>query len=219
MSRKGDVAIVENRRLTHELGRKGLETRRRLMAAAHELLQNVSAVSLTATAIARHAKTSSATFYVYFDDVSDVVLALAREASEDLDDVRAVLADWRADVETERGARAFFETYRAYWNRHRVILNLRNMEADRGDERFLALRGSSGLSVIRELADVIQQGHPDGSLSEDQSLARATVIFAAIERLAASAPLYPSEPPVRRGATTTALTEAQIAMLVSLVRQ
>src|ERR1700712_2944885 len=106
------VSEATLRRPAEGLGRKGLETRRRLMTAAHELLQTMSAVSLTATAIARQAKTSSATFYVYFDDVSDVVLALATEASEDLDAVMATLGNWRAGQGTEAGARAFFNVYR-----------------------------------------------------------------------------------------------------------
>ncbi|MBV9842357.1 MAG: TetR/AcrR family transcriptional regulator [Sphingomonadaceae bacterium] len=188
------------------------------MAAAQELLQTMSAVSLTATAIARKASTSSATFYVYFDDVSDVVLALAREASEDLGAVHAVLAAWRAGKDTQVGARDFFEIYRAYWDRHRAILGIRNMEADRGDQRFLAIRSRAGMSIIAELAALIREGHPDGSLTEDQSIARATVIFAAIERLAATASLYPPQLGGVRAVSPTALGEAQIAILVSLVQ-
>ncbi len=175
----------------------------------------MSAVSLTATAIARHAKTSSATFYVYFDDVSDVVLALATEASEDLDTVMAALATWRAGQSTEEGARTFFNVYRAYWDRHRAILGIRNMEADRGDVRFLHIRSNAGLQIIWELGALIRDGHCDGTLGEEQAVARATVIFAAIERIAATVSLYPRE---NRSPSTDALSEAQIAILVALVR-
>jgi hypothetical protein len=41
------------------------------------------------------------------------------------------------------------------------------------------------------------------------------VIFAAIERIAATASLYPAD---NRAASTAALNEAQIVILVSLVR-
>ena len=202
------------RRPADGLGRKGLETRRRLMTAAHDLLQTMSAVSLTATAIARHAKTSSATFYVYFDDVSDVVLALAAEASEDLEDVMAVLERWRAGQSTADGARAFFTVYRSYWDRHRAILGLRNMEADRGDARFLTIRGTAGLKIIWQLGAVIREGHHDGSLSEERAVALATVIFAAIERIAATASLYPR---ANSSPSAEELDEAQIAILTALV--
>ena len=212
-----ELALNEGtpRRAAAELGRKGLETRRRLMQAAHELLQTVSAVSLTVTAIARQAKTSSATFYVYFDDVSDIVLALARDASTDLDDVMAALAAWRAGLTPEDGARAFFAAYRAYWDRHRATLVTRNMEADRGDPRYLAVRSDVGLIIIRELAQVILNGHPSDALTEDQAIGRATVIFAAIERLAATVSLYPQAP---TRLSQAALDEAQVAILVALVR-
>lgn len=203
------------RRTSKALGRKGQETRRRLMSAAQELLQNVSPVSLTVHAIARHAGTSPATFYVYFDDVSDVVLALAEEASQDIDEVMAALAGWRAGLETEVGARGFLAAYRAYWERHRAILVTRNMEADRGDARFLATRGAAGMTIIRELGQVIRDGHPAGQLSEEQAVARATVFFAAIERLAATRTLYPR---TSASLTDAAMNEAQIDILVSLVR-
>lgn len=207
-------ADASPRRPAAGLGRKGLETRRRLMTAAHELLQTMSAVSLTATAIARQAKTSSATFYVYFDDVGDVVLALAAEASDDLDAVMAVLETWRAGQSTEEGARAFFTIYRGYWDRHRAILSLRNMEADRGDARFLEIRSAAGLRIIWQLGAIIREGHHDGMLTEARAVALATVIFAAIERIAASAALY------RRDSASPAsdeLAEAQIAILTALV--
>jgi AcrR family transcriptional regulator len=210
-----NAVLSDSRRPLQELGRKGLETRRRLMTATQELLQTMSAVSLTAAAIARQAKTSSATFYVYFDDVSDVVLALAAEASDDVDAVMATLETWRDGQATEEGARAFFNIYRAYWDEHRAILGIRNMEADRGDPRFLRIRGNVGLRIIRELGALIREGHPHDSLTEEQAVARATVIFAAIERIAATASLYPRD---ERSTSESALNEAQIAILVSLVR-
>jgi len=206
---------VTPRRRKQALGRKGLETRGRLMAAADVLLQTVSPVSLSIHAIARQAGTSPATFYVYFDDVSDVVLALAQEASTDLGEIMDALARWRAGLETEAGARAFMAAYQAYWARHRAILVTRNMEADRGDPRFLATRSEAGMTIVRQLAQVIQEGHPAGQLDDEQAIARATVMFAAIERLAAATPLYPRTP---QSPTEAALNEAQIAILASLVR-
>jgi AcrR family transcriptional regulator len=209
---------ADTRRPSETLGRKGQLTRRRLMAAAQDLLQTYSPVSLTATAVARSARTSSATFYVYFDDVKDVALALATEASDDLEQVRQALDAWRVSMDVERGARAFFDAYQSYWNRHRAILSIRNMEADRGDERFLAVRSRSGMGIIAELAMLIRKGHPDGVLDDEQSLARATVIFAAIERLASTATLYARTRSDVRGATDAALAEAQIAILATLVK-
>ena len=212
LSRSSGSAL---RRPLEELGQKGQETRRRLMAAARGLLKDMSAVSLTVAAIARQAKTSPATFYVYFDDVSGVILALAQKASEDLDDVLSALAAWRSGRSAEIGARTFFSAYHAFWDRNGPILVLRNMEADRGDGRFLAARSQSGRAIIRELGAILREGHAAGQLTETQAYARATVIFAALERIAAAAALYPRD---ERAISHAALNEAQIDILVSLTR-
>ena len=56
------------------LGRKGMETRKRMMEAARRLLATRSPFDLTALLITREAKSAPATFYVYFDDVQDVTI-------------------------------------------------------------------------------------------------------------------------------------------------
>ena len=202
------------RRTEHTLGRKGNRTRRRLMAAGLKLLGAQSAVSLTAAAIAREAETSSATFYVYFEDVGELVFALAREATDDLDDVFAALDKWVNGQPTEQGASAFVKAYRAYWNEHRPILLLRNMEADRGNRRFQDMRSVAGGRLLRPLAGLIKKGHAAESLTDEQALARAAVIFAAIERMAATETIYHDERPVL---SIDSIGQAQVSVLASLV--
>ncbi|MBW6927620.1 TetR family transcriptional regulator, partial [Salmonella enterica subsp. enterica serovar Weltevreden] len=68
----------------HALGRKGRETRQRLVDAAALLLASTSPMDLTAMAIAAEAGTASATFYVYFRDVQDILYALSEAATEDM---------------------------------------------------------------------------------------------------------------------------------------
>jgi len=202
------------RRTEQTLGRKGNRTRRRLMAAGLKLLSTRSAVTLTAAAIAREAETSSATFYVYFNDVGELVFALAREATEDLDNVFAVLDNWVAGQPAEQGASAFVEAYRDYWNKHRPILLLRNMEADRGDQRFREMRSSAGALILRPLAGLIKKGHVEEALTDEQALARAVVIFAAIERMAATETIYTDQRPMP---SINAMKQAQVSVLASLV--
>ena len=202
------------RRTEQTLGRKGNRTRRRLMAAGLKLLSTRSAVSLTAAAIAREAETSSATFYVYFDDVGELIFALALDATEDLDNVFATLDNWVAGQSAEEGANAFVEAYRDYWDKHRPILLLRNMEADRGDQRFQVMRSSAGALILRPLASLIKEGHADEALTDEQALARAAVIFAAIERMAAAETIYLDEHPMP---SINAIKQAQVSVLASLV--
>lgn len=206
---------LSSRRSIEELGRKGAETRRRLMRATRDLLGTTSAVSLTATAIARAAGTSSATFYVYFDDVADAVLALARDASEHNAAVMDALADWGATLPSRAGAAAFLYAFRAHYEEHRPIFGIRNMEADRGDARFLKLRADSAGIVLGGLASLIRTGHGEAHpISERKAMARAAVMYSAMERLAATENVYPERP---RLLTNEDIIDAQIEMLVNLV--
>lgn len=195
------------------LGRKGLETRARLLEAAARLLRTQSAMSLTASAIAQEAKTSLATLYVYFGDVRDILLVLAEEASAAIDDVLVALKAWKPRRDDLDGPRQFLDAYRRYWHRHNAVLVLRNMESDRGDARFSEIRKQSGVRLVQILADKIIAGHPGTSLTGEQAMARAIVIFAAIERLATRETLYNDD-----AATIQAdLHEAQIGILLELV--
>lgn len=204
------------RRPAEVLGRKGIETRLRLMNAARELLLSTSAVSLTVTAIARAARTSSATFYVYFDDVVDLVLALASEASEHMGEVIEALDRWIGGLPPSNGAADFIAAFRTYYDRHRPIFAIRNMEADRGDERFLEIRARAGEKILSRLARLMVDGHRGGRaglLDDRQALARASVIYSAIERLAASEDLYQRR---RRAVDSADIVNAQIEMLAEL---
>lgn len=198
------------------LGAKGMRTRQRLLDAGAALLQRMSPVALTAAAVTRHAGMSPPSFYVYFDDVGDLVHALAQFANDDLDDVMGVLRQWReGGFSPRQGAAAFVEMFRAHWQAHRAILNFRNMEADRGEPRFLAMRQASGVRVIQELAALILAGTGRARLAAPpEATARATVVFAAIERLAAAEFLYPAAADMP---TREQLVEAEVAILVELI--
>jgi AcrR family transcriptional regulator len=59
------------------LGQRGARTRRRLLDATSQLLETEGIRDLRVVEIARVVGTSPATFYQYFRDVDDAVLALA----------------------------------------------------------------------------------------------------------------------------------------------
>ena len=58
-------------------GKRGVETRQRLLDATRELLETHGIRDLRVVDIARTVGTSPATFYQYFRDVEEAVLALA----------------------------------------------------------------------------------------------------------------------------------------------
>ncbi len=167
------------------IGRKGAESRARLLEAARLLLFSGAAERLTASAIARAAGLASQTFYVYFDDVDEILHVLAREASKDNSEIIAELdRPWDlSDIHAhaERVVGAFYR----YWDRHRPILNVRNFRAESGQEAFQQLRGESAHPVVSRIASRILASHGAGRLPERDAFARAVVIYAAIERMAA----------------------------------
>ena len=204
------------RRTLSLLGTKGEKTRRKLMSAAASLLKTTSPVSLTAAAISREAGTSPPTFYVYFDDVNDIVYELARAANDDIEEIIEALRAWREGLGPEEGARNFIGAFHSHWRKHRALLSIRNLEADRGEQRFLTMRQRTGMRIITNLADlVIEDSSPPVTISRREAIARTTFVYAAIERLAATQFLYPQLDPGMP--TREDYTEAAIVMLVSLI--
>lgn len=172
------------------LGRKGTETRQRLMDAARRLLVEHSPLSLTAVSIAKEAETSSATFYIYFDDVREIMHALSEAASAELAEVHRILEeDWDAGAPDVAHTLRVVDCFNDVWNRHRHVLRFRNLEADRGDRDFLEQRISSSIRIIDRFVDRILAAYPLGQRpSRGEAYAEATALFAALEGLAETDP-------------------------------
>lgn len=168
------------------IGRKGAESKARLLAATRRLLAELpTARKLTASSIARAAGLASQTFYLYFDDVEELLLSLSIEASEDTQEIIAALdGDWSRDAPrayTERVVDAFYR----YWDRHRAVLNIRNYMSDRGEELFAKARNESAIPIITRIAAHIRAAQGEDQLLERDALARAIIFFSAMERMAA----------------------------------
>lgn len=176
------------------LGRKGTETRARLLDATRDLLTTVSPFNLTVAAIAKAAKTAPATLYVYFDDVQDVFYALSVEACEEFEDMTRSHPEWFTDRSRVRAdADQFVDEFNRVWDRHSHALQYRNLESDRGNARFLDLRTANALPLIDRLAAAVRQAHPE-SLNRE-AYADAIVLFSSVERLAATRHQFPTDRP------------------------
>src|SRR5450432_642368 len=89
-----DAVAIDGR----ALGRRGAQTRRRLLDATAELLETHGIRDLRVVDIAREVGSSPATFYQYFRDVETAVLALTQEVGDDLSPLVALLEPpWDAD--------------------------------------------------------------------------------------------------------------------------
>lgn len=197
------------------LGRKGLETRRRLMDAARRLLIDHSPFDLTILQISREAKTATATFYVYFDDVQDLLYALCADITHEIEDLFSTRPDLlREPARLHHDAVALIAAFNSVWDRHSDILLYRNLEADRGNPRFNDLRTRSAIPILNALCDRIATAYPpERRPRRVASYAEAVVFFVAMERLAAAIHQYPED-----GLDPAVLVDAQASVLVRLLQ-
>jgi len=175
------------------LGRKGEESRRRLLDATLALLTKGSMHKINASAIAREAAMASQSFYLYFKDIDEVILALAQEAAADLQEVVAMLSDTPSSSEPEMLSKQVIDAFASYWDRHRPILIARNYIADSGNQQFLKLRQDATMPMIHGIADRIQAARPK-DVTRVQAVSRAVIVYSAMERLAARAQSLQYEP-------------------------
>ncbi|MGH0035834.1 MAG: TetR family transcriptional regulator [Myxococcota bacterium] len=168
------------------LGPRALGTRQRLLDASEALLARTRARDLKVVDIARAVDTSPATFYQYFKDVEDVLLALAKRASEEMPAVVHLIEEPWAEAEGLARARAVVDAFIRHWDEHQAVLRFRNMAADEGDERFARVRAQTLGPVLGALSRRIESGIADGVLAPGvHPDAVAAAMSAILERLAA----------------------------------
>lgn len=198
------------------LGRKGGETRRRLLDATLDLIATGDTHKLSASRIARAAHLASQSFYLYFRDIDEVLYILSEEAAADFASVTAVVEGAPMDIAPNLLSQRLVAAFSDYWDRHRPILNVRNYLADCGNEDFLRHRFRTTMPLITSLARRMRAAQPAGTLDDAAARGRAVIIFQAMERCAAraNAVQYSDDPaPV----LTPSLREAAVDVLTLLL--
>jgi AcrR family transcriptional regulator len=191
------------------IGERAQRTRRRLLDATAALLAERGALGLRVVDITRSVGTSPATFYQYFSDVEEAILVLADEATDDIEGLRPYLtATW--DEQSGLGhARDFVAEFMDYWDRNRVILRVRDLRAEEGDQRFWAVRQRGYSVVVPALTAKVEEGQAAGRIARDlNSYAAASAAMAMMERLVT----YQSQFK-RRGVSKDAMTATLAAIL------
>jgi AcrR family transcriptional regulator len=168
------------------LGRRGAQTRRRLLDATAEMLGTHGIRDLRVVDIARSVGSSPATFYQYFRDVEEAVLALAEEVGDEIAPlVDRLETQWDAEGGLD-DARALVDGFVDYWDRHRAVLRTRNLAAQEGDERFRDVRHRTLRPFMVSLTNKIAEARADGRVVSEMSPAAASAaLVALIERMAA----------------------------------
>jgi AcrR family transcriptional regulator len=162
------------------LGRKGRETRERIVRAAVEALNEDGEEPFTLSAVARQASLGMSSLYNYFTDLSELmaavlepVMALASET------YLALLANHWPDAEITERCDEFWDCYAQFWSRNAAVLHQRNRMSDAGDERMLACRVEAGQPLMDGIAR--QLGTTDRRPRREE-LAMASVLATMMER-------------------------------------
>ena len=174
-----------------KIGSKGERTRRLLIETTVEMLETHGLREVSVMDVARAAKTSPATFYVYFRGVPEVVLAALEDASQTSPEIEAMFeGDWLGPGGTAR-AREFVEAYTELWNRNGTIFRVRNLAAEEGDKRFFDARAQASATMLRLLSEQVARGQAAGRTPANLNpKSCAGTILMMLERLAATGPLH-----------------------------
>jgi AcrR family transcriptional regulator len=175
-------AIPAHNKHGQVLGGKGRRSRERIIVETVELLRDTPVGELTMVAIVGRAGVTKAAFYLYFDDVAEVVLAALEDATQEFAQVAHYVArPWPSERLFE-GALAFVHAYFGVWTRHMAVLRARNVLADSGDERFVASRGEASRAAGAALTEKLAPCQGPGTDVQPKALAK--VLLTALERSA-----------------------------------
>ncbi len=162
------------------LGRKGRDTRERILLATERLLAEPRDTPISLSAVARDASLGMTTLYLYFTDLTELLLAVLDPimATAEESYVGHLRTRW-PDEGLDQHCLRFVESFFAFWERHSRILHLRNSFADAGDQRMGRHRVEASSPMIELL--VLQMDGESGALLS-RAYGMATALLTGIER-------------------------------------
>ncbi|MFC3172633.1 TetR/AcrR family transcriptional regulator [Novosphingobium bradum] len=186
-----DAAMGTQNVLGRRLGRKGKESRERILAAFERLLGGPPECPITLSAVARESGLGLSTLYLYFPDLGALALtALRRIPNKGPVVFVELLRTFWTDEVLARRCLEFTRAYYAFWRENSRIMHLRNTLADANDPRFLDARHQALHPVIVMLVEQMA-GDPQDSASFPIHIAR--VLLTGVERICTvlTNPVYP----------------------------
>ncbi len=181
-SRKPTKALSHNLN-GQKLGRKGRDTRERILAATTELLADPDA-QVSLSAVARKAGLGMTSLYNYFGDLTELLLAILEPIMATGEQVylHHLRVRWPDDELGDHCA-TFIREYYGFWRDHTRILHLRNtISEDNREERMVQHRIRTGIPMLRMFTQQMG-GDPDDTASPAYAMAAA--LFTGLDRLIA----------------------------------
>lgn len=185
------LSTPEQNQSGQTMGSKGLRTRRSIIDTTVALLATTPIRDLKVVDIASLSETSAATFYVYFDSVIDVVLAAAEELSQGTPEMIALVsAPWTRETSHDQAVE-LIQSYLRFWDEHRPLLRTRNLAAEEGDLRFIAVREKAIFPLVDAMVIQMELAQAQGRLAKAITpFASAGTLVMMLERLGALAHIY-----------------------------
>ena len=179
--REAEQITVSHNLVGQRIGRKGRETRDRILAATMHLLSEPSDTPMSLSAVAREASLAMTTLYLYFADLTELLMAALEPIMESAEYTYiARLRTYWSDAELAAQCLAFVREYHVFWQRHTQILHLRNSLADANDTRMRHYRIETTTPIIMLLVAQMD-GDPADRRSRLSNM--AAVLTTSIERL------------------------------------
>lgn len=145
-------------------GRRGRQTRRRLLEVTADMLRAGSYRDLAVVDIAREAGVSPATFYQYFPDVETAIFFIADHIADEGRERLTGLVE-AIDLQTTHGAEALAEGFLDLWRDYDAIFRVLDLGAAERDARFQSRRTQLLSGPTAALQDAIAAQQAAGALS------------------------------------------------------
>ena len=201
-----------------KLGRKGRITRERILASTLELLQENTDAPISLSAVARKASLGMTSLYLYFSDLTELLLAVLEPLREEAESTFVeIVRDYWPDDRLEECCRAYIEAYYAFWTKHSRILHLRNNMSDQYDERMTDARVRGAQPAI---AFFRRQLMRPGQTVSSEADGMSSVLMTAIERAVtvATDPVMPAVIERRFGPRHTSVVEPLTRLMMLAIR-
>lgn len=167
------------------LGTKGRMTRQRLLGSVEALLQDRVIHEISVSEVAQQAGTSSATFYLYFRDVSHAALHVVNSHTQSTPRLLQMIQEpWVGNASIE--ADAFVREYIASWTRQGRIFRVRNLAAEAGHAEFTHARELAVRPLLEALSARIEALQSFSPMPDSfPAVSMSAVLIALLEILAA----------------------------------
>ena len=166
------------------IGQRAQATRRRLLDETRSLLSRQGLSNLRLVEITRASGASTATFYQYFTDIDDALLALSEDLVADANELVGLLSEPWTSAADKPKVEAFVVAYCRYWADNDSVLRVRNLKSEESDPRFREVRRRAQTPLADALTNKVEASITAGSVSSDQApYATAAAALAALERL------------------------------------